>query len=204
MPEQDAVLAVTGGMGDMQPTLNLAWEHLLPAMQAAPLPENPAAQASLTEKLTHLRLPTPAGAKESLLAACLSGRTFRMEPNLDQVETICFDFGTDEAQVTFRNDRGEQTLACGSGSWPRSLVHIYPADAFTRHFTSQVDDPWKAAASGAWTDESTFTVKMWWVETPFARTFTFRFEGERLTVEQRANFSFFPVEGPVLQGQAIQ
>lgn len=201
MPEQDAVLAMTGGMGEMQLPLNLAWEHLLPAMRNAPLPDDPAAQADLTESLSNLRLPAPAGTRESPLAVRFSSRSFRMEPNLDQVEEICFDFGEAETLVTFRNDQGEQRLACGSGAWPHSQVHIYPADAFTRHFTAQLDDPWKAAASSAWIDDATFTVKMWWYETPFARTFTFRFEGDHLTVEQQANFSFFPVEGPVLHGQ---
>ena len=32
MPEQDAVLAITGGVGDMQQPLNLVWDILLPAM----------------------------------------------------------------------------------------------------------------------------------------------------------------------------
>ena len=35
MPDQDAVLAITSGIGDMQAALDLVWEHLLPAMGAA-------------------------------------------------------------------------------------------------------------------------------------------------------------------------
>ncbi|MFN8541293.1 MAG: hypothetical protein U0232_27930 [Thermomicrobiales bacterium] len=30
LPDQDAVLAITSGLRDMQPPLNLVWEHLLP------------------------------------------------------------------------------------------------------------------------------------------------------------------------------
>src|SRR5438309_10018930 len=33
MPQQDAVLAITSGVGDMQAVLNAVWDHLLPAMQ---------------------------------------------------------------------------------------------------------------------------------------------------------------------------
>jgi CubicO group peptidase (beta-lactamase class C family) len=33
MPEQDAVVAITGGVRDMQAVLNLVWEHLLPGMR---------------------------------------------------------------------------------------------------------------------------------------------------------------------------
>ena len=34
MPEQDAVIAITSGVKDMQAVLNLVWDKLLPAMQA--------------------------------------------------------------------------------------------------------------------------------------------------------------------------
>src|SRR5207245_4512453 len=37
MPQQDAVLAITSGVGDMQAVLNAAWDHLLPAMQQDPV-----------------------------------------------------------------------------------------------------------------------------------------------------------------------
>src|SRR5207245_11105169 len=38
MPQQDAVVAITSGVSDMQAVLNVAWDHLLPAMQPDPLP----------------------------------------------------------------------------------------------------------------------------------------------------------------------
>ena len=40
MPEQEAVLAITAGVGDMQAVLNLVWKHLLPALEREPLPED--------------------------------------------------------------------------------------------------------------------------------------------------------------------
>ncbi len=40
MPEQDAVLAITSGLGDMQSVLNLVWDHLLPAMGESSLPDD--------------------------------------------------------------------------------------------------------------------------------------------------------------------
>ena len=38
MPEQDAVIAITSGLKDMQAVLNLVWDKLLPAMKDRPLP----------------------------------------------------------------------------------------------------------------------------------------------------------------------
>ncbi len=41
MPEQDAVLAITSGVGDMQAVLNLVWKHLLGNMKPVRLRSNP-------------------------------------------------------------------------------------------------------------------------------------------------------------------
>ncbi len=56
MPEQDAVLAITSGVVEMQPPLNLVWEHLLPAMGPAALPANPEVHVKLARKLSGLAL----------------------------------------------------------------------------------------------------------------------------------------------------
>ena len=54
IPEQDAVVAITAETGDMQAELNVVWDKLLPALQAQPLPANPAAQAQLQQVLAGL------------------------------------------------------------------------------------------------------------------------------------------------------
>ncbi len=41
LPEQDAVLAMTAGVQEMQPVLDLVWKHLLPAFSDGALPETP-------------------------------------------------------------------------------------------------------------------------------------------------------------------
>ena len=57
LPEQDAVVAITADTKDMQAELNIVWDKLLPAMQAAPLPEDAAEQAKLKEKIATLTVP---------------------------------------------------------------------------------------------------------------------------------------------------
>src|SRR5689334_5809063 len=88
MPEQDAVLAITSGLGNMQPPLDLVWELLLPAMQPAPLPEDRATQAALEHKLAQLALPPQPGSAVSPLAAEVSGRTYDFEKNDQNIDTI--------------------------------------------------------------------------------------------------------------------
>ena len=59
MEEEDAVLAVTAGIPDMQAALTLAWDCLLPGMSKDPLPPDPAAASRLRDYSSALSLRPP-------------------------------------------------------------------------------------------------------------------------------------------------
>ena len=64
LPEQDVVVAITADTGDMQRELNVVWDHLLPALQKGPLPEQPEELAKLKALTARLTVsPPPAAAK---------------------------------------------------------------------------------------------------------------------------------------------
>jgi hypothetical protein len=200
MPAQDAVLAITSGLGDMQRPLDLVWEHLLPAMGAAPLPEDEAAQTALAGTLARLQLHTPQGGPDSPVAARVSGKRFIMDENKGGITEVRFDFGTAETLITHSNAQGDLRIACGHNRWVNGTSSTGPHDTPGRPSTLPHFGPWKISASGAWTDDTTYTVKLWWYETPFARTLTYRFAGDRLTLEQQNNVGFEPPERVQLQG----
>ena len=56
LPEHDAVIAITGGVRDMQAVLNLVWEKLLPAMRGEALAADAAGQKELQGRLAGLTL----------------------------------------------------------------------------------------------------------------------------------------------------
>ena len=200
MPDQDAVLAITGGLDDMQPPLDLVWQHLLPAMGAAPLPDDKAAQAALAGKLASLHLLPPPREASSPTAARVSGRSYAVTANPDGIEMIRFDFDPAEARITVHLGGQYQQIVCGYGQWRRGESALSPLDA--RHpLAEQPAEPWKIGASGAWTDGATYTAKLWFYETPFALTLTCRFAGDGLVVEQRANAGFGPLARPRLEGR---
>jgi hypothetical protein len=58
------------------------------------------------------------------------------------------------------------------------------------------------AASGAWSDENTFTVKIVLYETPYYSTLNFKFEGDRVIIDSEHNVAFGPTKQPQLVGQA--
>lgn len=196
MPAQDCVLAITAGLSDMQTPLNLVWEHLLPAMGSAPLAENPEVQEALAARLASLQLPRPQGEAFSPTAARVSGKWYAIAENDNRIEEISFDFDAGRTVISMRGEMGEQHLAFGHDSWLRGSTGLGPLDlgapADLPH--TSASELWKVAGSGAWTDEETYTARIWWYETPLARTLTCHFAGDRLTLEHVANVGFGPIE----------
>jgi CubicO group peptidase (beta-lactamase class C family) len=189
MPDQDAVLAITSGVGDMQAVLDLVWEHLLPALKPMELPENPAAEEALERKLAELALSPAVGQPSSPVADQVSGKTYVFGPNDGHVETIVFDFDEDGCLFTVRDDRGEHEVNCGDGAWRMGRTTL------DMHGLQSV------AASGAWLAEDTYVIKICFYETPFIATITNRFIEDRLQSEYEINVSFGPTKLPMIEGR---
>jgi len=198
MPEQDAVLAITSGLKDMQAPLNIVWEKLLPALGAQSLPPDAAAHAALTQKVTTLALPPIQGAPASPLAAQISGQWYHFaaaeQQNTDAgapvISAIKLDLADNGATFTLRDNFGEQTIRCGHGEWCAGSMKV---DRLGLNPVS---------TSGAWTAEDTYTLHYYFDRTPFRNTTTLRFAGDQVTYQARLNVSFGPTELPQLVGIA--
>ncbi|HEX5417788.1 MAG TPA: serine hydrolase [Chloroflexota bacterium] len=195
LPEQEAVLAITSGLSNMQSVLDRVWEHLLPAMGGGTLPEDRPVSDALANRLAKLRLPSALGQPTSPIASQVSGREFVLRENPERLSALGFDFAAAGSTLNLRNEAGEQRIRCGFGEWEHGTLTIAwgPGGRLL---------PIKVAASGTWTDDQTYVVEVWLSETPFRRTLTCHFAGDTLTVDQQSNVSFGPVELPKLEGQA--
>ena len=200
MPDQDAVLAITGGLDDMQQVLNLVWQHLLPAFGAAALPADGPAQTALADQLAALRLRPVAGARTAPLAAQRSDTTFSLDPNADGLTAIRFQFAGDAPSLTVQGPRGPQQINIGYAEWAPNPPALRPPPAAPLPAGYA---QWGAlAASGAWPDDHTFVVKLWWLGTPFAQTQHYRFTAGQIRIDQRMNVGFGPLEPITLTGHA--
>jgi CubicO group peptidase (beta-lactamase class C family) len=198
MPAQEAVLALTSGVRNMQSVLDLVWEHLLPAMGPAPLPADRAAEDALAARLAGLGLPPVGGQHGSPSAAELSGRTFALAANDEGVEALGFEFADEGCALTVRTAGGQERILCGHGRWVRGEVTALRA----REGEPDATRPANLAASGGWADAQTYVAQLCWYRTPFRRTLTCRFDGDRLTVDQQVNVGFGPDERPRLEGRS--
>ncbi len=194
MPEQDAVVAITSGVRDMQAVLNLVWEHLLPAMRAAaPLPADAPAQGRLSQKLASLSLPPQAGKPTSPNARRVSGRVFDLPKNDDGIEAVAVHLGQEPTLAVTAQGR-EYRVPLGMGTWQRG------GQLPMSRVRSMPDGAYAVAASGAWTDDDTFTVKACFHETPFCATLGLRFAGDALVLDREMNVANGPTKRPTLVG----
>ena len=182
VPEQDAVLAITSGLRNMQAVLDLVWQHLLPAMQDAPLPADATAHAQLGERLASLALQPQNGAATSYRAEMISGKRYSFEANDDDLAAVQLEFKGQDAHLILQDERGEHHIPVGYQRWAMGEATMdQPPHITTARPT---------AASGAWTADDTYSVRLSFNTTPFIPTFTFRFEDDRVEYRKQYNVGF--------------
>jgi CubicO group peptidase (beta-lactamase class C family) len=196
MPEQDAVLAITGGMAEMQPLLSLAWEKLLPGMLPGALPANPAAQRTLAHTLASLVIHPPHSDIASPLEADLSGKTCTFPPNPLTLHSFSLDFAANS--LTYRLlgggvQRGKHSLPFGRSAWVEGQFLLG---------TGHRDMPLPPAvtASGRWKTADTFELTICHYQTPFIATLSFTFTAGQVSLQYQRNVSFIPQDLPPLVG----
>ena len=188
-PEHDAVIAITSGVKDMQSVLNLVWDKLLPAMKSSPLAPDDAARKELKQTLKGLSLRPQEG---SGAPAKVLGKKYVFAANERKLEAITLQSDGNDGAVTLvtRFDGVERRIACGRGVWQKE-----------RMVWGQLPEQ-PAAASGAWTEDDTFTATLCFYETPFIITIRLKFFGQQLQCNCEANVGFGPTKEPQLIGRA--
>lgn len=199
MPEQDAVVVITSGVRNMQSVMDLVWDKLLPAMASGGLPDDAEAQRALKAKLTTLMVRVPPGKPASTLTASVSRRWYALPSNDRGIQAIALDFTPASQALLVRTAAGEIRTPMGIGTWARGRTGF--ANGMNT-FLSVPSTP-EIAASGAWTADSIFTLKLLAPETPFYSTLSFRFDGERLILDTEYNVAFGPTRRPTLEGRAV-
>jgi CubicO group peptidase (beta-lactamase class C family) len=186
LPEQDAVIAITSGVKDMQAILNLVWDKLLPAMKSSALAPDDEAGQKLQQRLKGLTVHLPESISEHTE---LSGKNYVFPANNLKLETITLERDAVDGHETLitRVDGVEQRVVCGRSKWHEGQVA----------WGTMPQQP--AATAGGWTNE-TFTAKICFYETPFVVTVRLKFSGNELTFNSKSNVAFGQTKQPELVG----
>ena len=196
LPEYDAVIAITSGVGNLQSVLELVWNKLLPAMSSGALPANVVSQQALRAKVARLAVRVPAGEAKSVISSRISRRWYEFPENDRGIRAIALDFRSSSPAILVRTSTGESRTPIGMGSWVKSRTGF--ANGMEKLLS--VPAPPEIAASGAWSSDSVFTLKLVAPQTPYYSTLSFRFDADRLIIESSYNVSFGPTKLPPLEG----
>ncbi len=190
MPDQDAVIAITSGVKDMQAVLNLVWDKLLPAMKPGSLAADDESQRKLEHTLARLTLRPQEGTNAP---PAIAKKNYVFPANDRKLEAISLTRDDQAGAVTLhaRFDGVEQRITCESGTWTKARMAFGPLLA---------EQP--VAASGGWTTDDTFKARLCFFETPFLITVTLKFEGDQLLFDAQSNVGFGPTKYPRLVGKA--
>ena len=198
MPDQDAVLAITSGVKDMQAVLDRVWTHILPGMAPEALPGDDLLNQRLTQRLARLVLRPPKGKSNSEMVRQVSGKIYAFEENALGLKSLSLAFSGKTVALTVRDKSGKHSLVCGTDGWLLGKTALFgEAD---RHDPSGAGSR-PVGAACTWTTEDTFVVTAQFYETPFSNTLTCKFSGTQVTVDTSVNVSFGPTQGPQLVGQ---
>ncbi|WP_406696268.1 serine hydrolase [Singulisphaera sp. Ch08] len=192
LPEQDAVIAITSSVKDMQAVLNLVWDQLLPALKPTPLAPDPSTSETLERTLKGLSLRPQQGSGSSQVASKVSGKVYRFPANDQELEAITLeaDSKSDAVNLVVRRSGVDQRIACGRGEWRKGRLAYGP----------YLDQP--VAVSGDWAEEGTYTARLAFYETPFLVTIRLKFSEGQLHFDSESNVAFGPTKTPRLVGQA--
>jgi hypothetical protein len=176
LPQYDTVVAITSGTRDMASVMNLVWDRLVPALGSDALPADDAARDRLERRLASLSLPTVTGMPPSNKVKALVNRTYRFPTNALNTEAIALrDLGRgDGTTLAVKVNGRDQRIAAAAGAWQKGTL-----------LTANGSDP--IAATGAWTDETTFTMKLSRYRTAFISTYRLQFSDDRLVVAVEHN-----------------
>lgn len=196
MPDQDAVIAITAGLDDMQAVLNQIWENILPAMADGHMPPDKDSLEKMLHRLSSLALNPPDIKSHSQTAHEISGKRYGLEENPMGIKAVSLDFDSEICRITLWKDGQKDQLLCGIGKWIQG--EIIPPDI---NLTSK--DKLTVVTAGTWSEKNTFMITCRFIETPFYITASLHFDNDRVKIESKLNVSFGIKEFPVIYGKIV-
>ncbi|MFN8357166.1 MAG: serine hydrolase [Spirosomataceae bacterium] len=195
MPEHDAVLAMTSESWDLQKSMNVAYQTILPALTKGTLAENPTELSALQAELSALTLPIPKGATHSAIQAQYSDKMFNVEKNSYGISKIGFGL-FDDAGVLRVSTEGNSFKKIGFG-WEQWKVG---KNGEKRNFFVPTGGnqpvPSTLAATGTWTNENTLQINIKYVEAIHGDKLTCVFDGNKVTISFTSSIAENPKNQP--------
>jgi CubicO group peptidase (beta-lactamase class C family) len=196
MPDQNAVIAITSGVSNMQSVMNVIWDFFLPACQTEALKPNKAEVTALKSRLTSLTILPAKGNLTSEQASRVLNRIYTLDVNEQGYKSIRINHSEKSNELTLRLEGSERTLSLPAGylAWHSGRSDI--SAGRLAHFSNE-----QVAGTFAWEKENVLTFKICAIETPFHFQIRLRFEDDNITLESESNVAFGPRNHSPLKGK---
>ena len=193
-PEKE-LLIVTTGYEELMPTgrshaiFGGLWTHLFPYLSDAPLPDDPAANASLEAFGDTLSLEHARGDMDSPLRADVDGKWYIMRENAMGMKRVRFDFAGDEGVMSYENASGCHELRFGIN---KNVKQEFPERYSGRRIGQISDRGYDCYVSAAWTMPDTLMLFVHVADTYLAQLrMAAAFKGDTLTLHGLKHAEWF-------------
>ena len=189
LPEHNTVIAITSETPDMQGELDLVWKYLLPALKTGNAMLNKQDAVALKKRLTSLKLGLPMEADTSFQEPMLKARTFNLESNSKNIESISFVSTGKTITVTIKNKTGSFPVSFGDGKWIEGKTNLLGpslVEAAKNHFGGL--PPSQVAGAYSWKKKNVLEAQLRYIDSPHTLYMTFTFDGDNVTVDLLDSF----------------
>ncbi len=177
MPEQDAVLVMTCESFNLQKTMDVAYQTILPAISNEKITENPTEFASLAKEISELSLPIPKGNITSNLSTKYSDKVFSVEKNAFGITQIGFGLFADAGVLRINYGQGMEKIGFGWEKWK-----VNPNKRSNPFSANPIIVPSRVASTATWLTDSTLQINLKFVDQVHGDKLTVNFEGEKVTI----------------------
>jgi len=203
----NTVIAITSETTSMQAILDCVWDNLLPGIQSASLPPNPADQQALQQKLASLTLLHKTSWTGETRQAEISGKIFHIENNSIGIRRSSLSFSGSSCTFLLGDDQAEHKVVCGLENWVRGETLMPGAPPVLVTNNNIESTLAKVAAAGEWTSDKTFVMTLQYYETPHSDRITCHFENNTIRIDFLTSMvgksAGFVDSRPVLEGTMI-
>lgn len=180
IPQKDTVIAITSESKDMGASMDLVWEHILPALdEKTEISKNEPSHTELLETIDSLSLAVLQLPTASFAADKINGKSYELKDNNVGAKKIKLDFNENRCLATIDFGDISQTFTAGFGKW---LIgnNNFQIDASPKTTMTSLNT--KAAGCAGWKDEYTLVLNFKMVEGIHSELWTLIFEGGKLNV----------------------
>lgn len=197
IPEQDAVIAITSGVMDMQLPLNYIFEYLLPAFSDHELIGNEAQDEKLMKRLSELSI-TDKNQSKSDLEFSYNSKTFLLNNNPLELKEITLVRHQDSYSLNLGGEYGELKISCGENHWIENAIAGSP---ILKKMPGKPGHPSRIIAKADLIENNKVHITMRLIETPFYVFMKLTYSEQEIIVETGINLGFEKPEPIIIGGK---